>query len=124
MATRASLAAALRADGNLAAWEVYTEPPEQLAGGSCIVIAPRSPYQTWATYGAYDAHLTLSLLVPRSHGPAMDAIDTGLDSVISVLRATSGVGIGTLADAALVDDIGGAQYVVAAIEVDLTDIAR
>ncbi len=118
--TRAALAAVLAADGTLTGWEHYAEPPEQLAGRACMVVAPRSPYQSWQTYSELEVHLTISLLVPRTHGPAMDSIDTGLTALRAVLVDLEGVGIGDISSVGILEDVGAIQYIVASLDVDLT----
>lgn len=119
--TRAGLAALLAESPALGSWEIYAEPPEQLAGRPSIVVAPRSPYQSWETFAEIRTHLTIHLLVPRAHGPAMDLLDVGLAALRELLaHVDADLGIGDVSGVALLDELGGAQYVSASLEVDVT----
>lgn len=118
--TRAELAAMLAAAPSLASYTHYPEPPEQLAVGQSMIVAPGSPYVDWSTLGQRAWHATISLWVPRSAGPvAMDEIDAGLVALLAVLDAEPDLGISTVRQVGSADDVGGANYVVALLDVDL-----
>lgn len=120
MAARAWLATQIAADGDLSDWTVYAEPPEQLAGGACIVIGPRSPYMAHGTYGELETYLVVHLLVPRAHGPAMDLVDDGLDAMRALCTTMPDVRIGPVSSVGILDEVGGSQYIVASLELDFT----
>lgn len=114
-AARAALGTAFQAEASLSGWEVYEEPPEQLAGGRCIVIAPRSPYRTMETLGTGATHLAVHVLVPRSGGPAMDVLDAGLAGVLTALLAIEEVTIGDTIETGLLEEVGGLSYLVTTV---------
>lgn len=118
--SRSDLYDVLVADARLAAWHVYGESPEQLAGAAAIVIVPRPPYQAWQTYGELEWHVTIWVLVPRTHGPAMDMIDTGLAALRSVLVELEGVGVGQVGAVGILEDYGSTKYIGASLDVDMT----
>jgi hypothetical protein len=117
---RAAVASALAAAAGLDGWRVYAEPPETLTGPRCVVVAPRSPYITWGTYGTADVHLAVSVLVLRAKGPTMDMIEAGLDGVRDALIALEGVMPGDVSELGLVTEAAGVQYVAATMDVELT----
>ena len=115
--TRSGVASLLDAAVTLNGWTVYDEPPEQLVGGRCIVVAPRSPYMDWETMGdLYRVFLSIHVLVIRSHGPAMDQVDAGLLAVRGVLMDIATCDIEGVSGVNLVDDIGGPQYIAATVD--------
>jgi hypothetical protein len=115
--TRATLASALAGEASLSAWTIYPEPPEQLVGGLCIVVAPRSPYQSWATYGRVATSLTISLLAPRMGAPVMDAIDAGLAALRTFLSTLADVSIDDVVSVGILDEVGAVSYVVASLNI-------
>lgn len=116
-AARAYLATVFAATADLDGWTVYAEPPEQLAGGRCVVIAPRSPYRTFETFARGATHLSIHVLVPRTGGPAMDALDAGLAGVIEALLALSDVSIDDVVNVGILDETGGVSYLTTTINV-------
>jgi len=120
VAGRRWLSALLASDAMLAEWSHYSEPPEQLVAGPCVVIVPRSPYITWGTYRTGTAHMTVSLLVPRGHGPAMELLEDGIGVTRAALEAESRVEVSDTVDIDTLDDVGGAQYIVASLNVSVT----
>jgi hypothetical protein len=117
--TRSELESALKAAAGLSAWEVYGEPPEQLVGPS-LIIAPRQPYLEWETYSQVMAHVVCHLVVTRAHGPAMDTLDAGLVALWKVLRDLGqDVAPSETAGVNVLEAIGGTDWLVASVDVDL-----
>lgn len=115
--TRAGLYAILAADESLADFLVYGEPPDQLVGPS-IVISPRDPYQDEATFGSLTTFVAVSVLVPRTHGPAMDVIDPALAALRAIFVGMSGCRIGDTY-IGIVDTVGKTEYLAAMVNLDL-----
>lgn len=117
--TRTGLATLLAALDGLAGWSIYTEPPELLARGNCLVISPRDPYIGHSTFGQDELMLGVTLLVPRAHGPALDVIDPALLAVRGLLSTIRGATIGATRTG-IIDEVGGLEYVAAMTDVTLS----
>lgn len=115
---RAGLFAILAADESLAGWVVYAEPPDQLVG-KAIVITPRDPYQSDATYGSLTTYVSVSALVPRAGGPAMDVLDSALLALRAIFSAMPGCQIGETY-VGVVDVIGKTEYLAAMVNLELS----
>lgn len=115
--TRSGLYTILAADASLSDYVVYAEPPDQLVGQS-IVITPRDPYQDDATYGTLTTFVSVSVLVPRTRGPSMDAIDTALTALRAIFTAMPGARIGETY-VGITDRIGGTEYLAAMVNLEL-----
>ena len=120
---RAALAAVLEEEPSLDGWTRYAEPPEVLAGGQCIVISPRSPYQSWSSFaeGRLATHLAVALLVPRATPEPMILIDEGLGLLRSFLVGLGGIVIDGGTSVGLIEDVAGADYIVASIDITSHD---
>lgn len=115
---RAGVAAILDAYSGLDGWTVYDEPPEQLAAGLCIVVAPRAPYQEYETLGSVlRVSLAVHVLAPRAAGPAMDQIDAGLAAVRAALEPVHDAHLGNVNQVGIIEDIGGPTYLDAVMDV-------
>lgn len=110
----------LAADAMLSGWTHYTEPPEHLAAGPSVVIVPRSPYISWGTYRTGSAHMTIQLCVPRAHGPAMDLLEDAIGVTRAVLETQERVDMADTIEVAMLEDVGGAAYIVASLNVTIT----
>lgn len=114
---RASLFTLLSTDESLDGFIVYAEPPETLVGQS-IVIAPRDPYQDYASFGTLTTFLSVAVLVPRSHGPAMDLIDSTLAILRGIFDGLGGCEVGDT-HVGLLEEVGGTEYIAAMVNVSL-----
>lgn len=115
--TRSGLYTVLEAAVSLDDFLVYAEPPDQLVRQS-IVIAPRDPYQDEATFGSLTTFVSVSVLVPRTHGPAMDVIDSALTALRAIFVGLPGCRVGDTY-VGLTDRIGGTEYLAAMVNLDL-----
>lgn len=117
--SRADLVTVLEAESTLDAFTIYAEPPEHLAGGASLVVAPRSPYRVRDTLGTWVTRLTVHVLVPRSQGPAMDLIDAAIDSIVAAVETLSDADLEDVSAIGIVDDVGGASYTAAVLNITL-----
>lgn len=113
---RAGVAALLDASADLADFVVYAEPPDTLSGPA-LVVSPRDPYQDYETFGTLTIRLAVSVLIPRTHGPAMDRIDSVLETMRGLFYKEGGIkeldtNIG------LIDSVGGVEYIAAMVNLE------
>jgi len=115
---RAGLYALLEASEDLDLFTKHAEPPDQIAGPA-LIVAGRDPYQDYNTFGELTTYLTVSILIPRTHGPAMDLIDATLATLRAIYTGIRGCQIGSTT-LGLTDRIGGVEYVAAMTQVTLS----
>jgi len=116
--TRSTLFDAMLGEAWLAGLTLYAEPPDQLAGAA-LVISPRDPYRDYSTFGRLSTFLTISVLLPRTHGPAMDRIDAILSDLYAFLEGLDACELGPTR-LGITDTVGGIEYIAAMVDITLS----
>lgn len=117
-AKRQALATALQT--NLpSGWAVYPSPPDSIVAQSAV-ISPRSPYITPVSSGYDEVNLQITLLVNVAAGAiAHDILDDAIDAVRTDVISAGNVIWEGVSDIGIVEEVGGADYIAAAINVTM-----